>query len=402
MSFLKGFLFLFLLGTISCSSGPETDDQPNVTEKEINTVLELDAEKSKLPRVLFNDIQKIKAGTTSTIIFDNIISYINATPEHSSIYISIYLFDYTPIIDALIKASERDVQLFIMTDNSDRSDNLSTINKFKSLDGEVEVIGITNDASSIAINHNKFILFSEVEVEGEESLKNVVLQTSQNFHSKGQKKLQDAIIISNPGLFNAYVEYYNKMTSRALSGMKNFEYFEYLDSSGDIKVSFYPKRKNGEIYGEDSVIEILDQISDPLSTTIKVAMSDWSDSRSYIIDKLIRLSDAGANIEVITKSGKGPAVMQGLQVLENNGEYVKVFNMGSSGPVKINIHTKILLVDGVLEGNKQKFVMTGTQNFTLNALWNNNETSLFLMDSDLIEEYEDFLNELKDLPGIDL
>lgn len=404
MSFLKGFLFFFLLGTISCTSGSETDDLPLVTEqeKEVNTVLELDAEKSHLPRVLFNDIQKIKEGSTSTIIFDNIVSYIKATPEQSSIYVSIYLFEYAPIIDALIKASERDVQLFIMTDNSDRSDNLSTINKFRNLDGQVEVIGVTNDASSIAINHNKYILFSEVEAVGGEILKNIVFQTSQNFHSKGQKKLQDAVIISNTGLFNAYVEYYNKMKSRALSGMEKFEYFEYLDSSNEVMVTFYPKRKNGETYGEDSVIEILDQITDPSSTTIKIAMSDWSDSRSYIIDELIRLSDSGATIEVITKSGKGPAVMQGLQVLEDHGAFVKVFNMGSTGPAKINIHTKIMLVDGVLAGNQQKFVMTGTQNFTLNALWNNNETSLFLMDSNLIEEYEDFLKELKELPGIDL
>ncbi len=404
ISFFKGFLFLFLLGNISCSSGPGTDDQPVVTEqeKEVNTVLELDAEKSHLPRALFNDIQKIKEGSTSTIIFDNIISYINATPEESSIYVSIYLFEYTPIINALIKASGRNVQLFIITDKSDRSDNLSTINKFKNLDGQVEVIGITNDASSIAINHNKYILFSEVEVKGEETLKNVVIQTSQNFHSKGQKKLQDAVIIENTGLFNAYVEYYNKMKSRALSGMENFEYFEYMDNSGEIMVSFYPKRKNGETYGEDSVIEILNQITNPSSTTIKVAMSDWSDSRSYIIDKLIQLLDSGATIEVITKSGKGPAVMQGLQMLEDHGAFVKVFNMANSGPSKINIHTKILLVDGILEGKPQKFVMTGTQNFTLNALWNNNETSLFLMNSDLIEEYEDFLNELKELPSINL
>lgn len=404
ISFFKGFLFLFLLGSISCSSGAETDDQPVVTEqkKEINTVLELDAEKSYLPRVLFNDIQKIKEGSTSTIIFDNIVSYINATPGESSIYVSIYLFEYAPIIDALIKASERDVSLFIMADNSDRSNNLSTINKFRNLDGQVEVIGVTNDASSIAINHNKYILFSEVEVEGGETLRNVVFQTSQNFHSKGQKKLQDAVIISNTGLFNAYVEFYNKMKSLALSGMRNFEYFEYLDSSSEVMVSFYPKRKNGETYEEDPVIEILNQISNPSSTTIKIAMSDWSDSRSYIIDELIRLSDSGATIEVITKSGKGPAVMQGLQMLENHGAFVKVFNMTGSGPAKINIHTKILLVDGVLDGNHQKFVMTGTQNFTLNALWNNNETSLFLMNSDLINQYEDFLKELKELPGIDL
>ncbi|MDX1544099.1 MAG: phospholipase D-like domain-containing protein [Christiangramia sp.] len=403
-SFFKGTIFFLLLCTISCSSVSETEDQQVIPEedKQVNTVIELGAEKSKLPRVLFNDIQKIMEGSTSTIIFDNIVSYINAAPEQSSIYVSIYLFEYAPIIDALIKASERNVQLFLMTDNSERSDNQSTINKFRSLNGNVEVVGVTNDASSIAINHNKFILFSEIEAEGGETLRNIVFQTSQNFHSKGQKKLQDAVIISNHGLFNAYVEYYNKMKSHALYGMEDFEYFEYLNSSNKVKVCFYPKRKNGETYGEDSVIEILDQITNPSGTSFKIAMSDWSDSRSYIIDELIRLSDSGATIEVITKSGKGPEVMRGLKILEDRGEFVKVFNMNSSGPAKINIHTKIMLVDGVLDGNEQKFVMTGTQNFTLNALWNNNETSLFLMDSNLIEEYENFLNELKELPGIDL
>ncbi|WP_165499075.1 phosphatidylserine/phosphatidylglycerophosphate/cardiolipin synthase family protein [Gramella sp. KN1008] len=399
---LRNFIYLFLFFISSCSGDTETvkPDINQEPQKEVNEVQALKTDNARLPEVLFNDIQKIKEGSTSTIISDKIVSYINATPENASIYVSIYLFDHSPIIEALIDASEREVKLFIMTDESDRSSNLATLSKFKSLEGEIEVVGITNDASSIAINHNKFILLSEVEVEGTENIENIIFQTSQNFHSKGQKKLQDAIIISNPGLYDAYVENWNTMKTFANSGMENYEYTEYINTEAEVKVSFYPKRKNGQTYGEDSVIEILDQITDPAGTTIKIAMSDWSDSRSYIIDHLLILLEAGADIQIITKSGKGPEVMQGLKKLQDHGAFVKVFNLDNTGPAQINIHTKIMLIDGILDGMRTKFVMTGTQNFTLNALWNNNETSLFLMNEDLIEEYESFLNELKELPGI--
>lgn len=402
---LHRFLYLFLILCLTnCSSEADLKDKPViVSEKPDEEVKlkELSNADAGFPAILFNDPQKIRAGSASEVISNRLISLINAAPEHSSIYVSIYLFEYHPIIEALSNASRRGVRLYIMTDMSDRSDNHNTVSKLRELEGEIQIVEVRNDASSIAINHNKYVLFSKVLIEDGTNIQNIVFQTSQNFHSSSLEKLQDAVIISDEGLYKAYLENWDKMKALASSGMKHFEYGEYSDNS-HYSVNFYPKRKNGESYGEDSVIEILRKISAPSTTKVTVAMSDWSDSRAYIINELLSLLSSGASIEVITKSGKGPEVMAGLKQLEEKGAFVKVFNMAGSGPAKINIHTKILMLDGVLEGKESRFVMTGTQNFTLNALWNNNETSLFLYDDELIDEYENFITELKSLPGIEL
>jgi phosphatidylserine/phosphatidylglycerophosphate/cardiolipin synthase-like enzyme len=129
-------------------------------------------------------------------------------------------------------------------------------------------------------------------------------------------------------------------------------------------------------------------------------MSDWSDSRKLIIEKLDELLMKGATIEIITKSGKGPEINNGLKSLEKKGAYVKMFNMGNVDVPKINLHSKVMMIEVVINGEKSNLVMTGTQNFTNNAIWNNNEISLFIYNHVFYEKYENYFQELKNLPGI--
>ena len=59
----------------------------------------------------------------STVIMDKLINFIDATPGGSSIFLSIYVFDYKPVINTLKRSHSRKVKIHIMADMSDRSSN---------------------------------------------------------------------------------------------------------------------------------------------------------------------------------------------------------------------------------------------------------------------------------------
>lgn len=393
---MKKLIYLFLsllLVTYACSS---SDNGPFVIpQTPADLLTPLTTAQAKTPAVLFADIQKIEKGGDSPVIAQTLINYINAVPEGASIHVSIYLFEYKPILLALRKAYLRKVNLNVMLDYSARSNNQGTINEINSWGDDIHLVKIKNDASASAINHNKFVLFSEVATE-DQLMKNVVFQTSHNFEEVSLKKIQDALIFSDSELYGAYLNYWNEMKSLASAGMKNYTYTEYNSSSGDLSAYFYPKRKNGDPFGEDTFIEILDNITDPSATTITIGMSDWTDSRISILNKLDDLLSQGATIEIITKtSNKGPAILSGLKDLKDKGAYVKIFNTS-----QINIHMKTMLIEGNYKNADHKIVITGTQNFTINALYNNNETTLILTDHVFFPQYKAYFSELKKLPGV--
>ncbi len=387
------YLLLFIACGNSNGTNPAEPDPVNPPPSAEIKPVELD-----LPEVVFTEPAVIAAGHSSTLIFDRLFELIDATPDNGSIYISIYLFDYTPFITTLNRAASRGVNVHVMADMSLRSDNEETLNALRSSIDDIEIIEVTNDAGSIAINHNKFVLFPEV-VTTDEIVENVVFQTSQNFINAGAQKIQDALIFSHEGLYQAYMTYWNEMKTRASSGMANFEFFEYNDPEEQITAYFYPKRKNGEFTGRDTIVEILDKISDTSSASVKIGMSEWTDTRLQITDKLFELLDAGATVEVISKSSIGPGVYRELRELEQRGASVLIYNMGSTGQ-RINIHTKMMLISGEWNGTAADVLVTGTQNFTRNALQNNNEIILLLENHEVFPFYEEYFEELKTLSGI--
>jgi len=399
--FRKKLLFFVLIafysGFYSCSSNDERVEI--VQERE--EVLPLRTEELESPYVLFTDPKKISVGSNSTIIMDRLVNFINAAPEGSTVHMSIFLFEYRPVVNALKNAHSRNVDLHIMADASSRSSNSGTLKELRDLGEGVEIVEIRNDASSIAINHNKFVIFSKLTTDSGE-VNNVIYQTSHNFVGSGMKKIQDAQILIDREVYNAYYNYWQNMSVLGSGGMINYEYSEYNNDQEDLEILFYPKRKNGSRYGEDTVIELLNSITEPQETTITIGMSDWSDSRVHIVDKLSELLTAGATIEVITKSGKGDVINQALRNLEQNGAYVKMFNMENNGIQKINVHIKVMLIEGVFQGENTTIVMTGTQNFTNNAIWNNNEISLLFYNHNFFETYKQYFEVLKDLSGIEI
>lgn len=393
---LFAYISLFLISACSASEEEPVTPQPEAPA-------EAKPITASFPEAMFTDPDKLSRGSASTEILDRLVALIDASPEGSSIHVAIYLFDYADLVDALDRADARGVKLHLMLDLS-REDseetNPYTINQLKTkLSDNAELIIMDSDAGSIAINHNKFVLFSKVLTQAGETT-SLVLQTSHNFILSGSRKVQDAVFLSHKGLYDAYHGYWQDMMQRAQQGMKDYSYSEYHDPETGVSAYFLPKRRDGAAYGEDAIIEFLDKITDPSSAVVRIGMSDWTSTRMNIVEKLEELLDQGATIELVVKSSISEDILAGLRALEEKGAYLKVYNMTESGQLKVNIHAKFMLIEGAWEGEESRVLITGSHNFTQNALRNNNEAILLLKDHELYSAYTAYYEELKTIPGL--
>ena len=388
------FVGLFFI-IASCKKNP--DDSAN----KLAQVIPL---QSPVPDAFFTDLSKVGNGLASPVIMDRLIAMLDAAPQGSSVSLCIFEFDHAGVIDALKRASDRGVILGLMIDMSREetiAQNPPTISKLRSfINSSSEVVVIKSDAGTSSINHNKFVLFSQLETKSGK-VENVIFQTSHNFTVDDTKKIQDVVILSQKGLYDAYLAYWNDMKAKAENGMKDYYYKEYDNPVTGLTACFFPKRRDGATYGADIIIEILDAITEPTTALIRIGMSDWVASRINIVQKLDELLAQGATIEVIVKSKADQEILDGLENLRIKGAYVKIYNLTYSNQVKINIHSKFMLIRGEWKGEQCDLLVTGSHNFTTNALRYNNEALLILKNhNDFFSTYMKVYDDMKKLPGL--
>lgn len=388
------FVGLFFI-IASCKKNP--DDSAN----KLAQVIPL---QSPVPDAFFTDLSKVGNGLASPVIMDRLIAMLDAAPQGSSVSLCIFEFDHAGVIDALKRASDRGVILRLMIDMSREetiAQNPPTVSKLRSfINSSSEVVVIKSDAGTSSINHNKFVLFSQLETKSGK-VENVIFQTSHNFTVDDTKKIQDVVILSQKGLYDAYLAYWNDMKAKAENGMKDYYYKEYDNPVTGLTACFFPKRRDGATYGADNIIEILDAITEPATALIRIGMSDWVASRINIVQKLDELLAQGATIEVIVKSKADQEILDGLENLRIKGAYVKIYNLTYSNQVKINIHSKFMLIRGEWKGEQCDLLVTGSHNFTTNALRYNNEALLILKNhNDFFSTYMKVYDDMKKLPGL--
>ncbi|MFC6997285.1 phospholipase D-like domain-containing protein [Rufibacter roseus] len=392
--FKTKFLFLlFLLAFSSC----KTEETPPKND----TTIPLE---SSVNDLIFTQLTHIGNSVASPVIMDRLISMIDASPEASSLHLSIFGFTHEGVISALRRASDRGVNLHLMVDMSraeTQAENAPTISELRSfIKPNSEVVVVDNDAGNTSINHNKFVIFSELKTPDGKAEK-IVFQTSHNFTEGDSKKIQEATVLSNPGLYDAYLTYWNDMKAKASSGMKNFEYREFEDPAAGLTAYFFPKRRNGRNYGTDPIIDILNQITEPSSALIRVGMSDWTAARINVVQKLKSLHEQGATVEVIAKSTAAPEIISALDDLHQQGAYVKIYNLTLSNQRKINNHAKFMLIKGKLNGEQSTLLITGTHNYTGNAVYYNNEVMLlFKNHATFFDSFMSYYDQMKKLPGM--
>ncbi|WP_461790519.1 phospholipase D-like domain-containing protein [Pedobacter sp.] len=348
-----------------------------------------------LPQVLFTAPGAVAKGNSSPIILNKIIELVDNTPANDTISMSIYMFNYDPLITAIKNADTRGVILRLIIDNSrtDSQDvNASTFTKLSTLSSNAEVVSFNSDASTSSINHTKFVLFSRVNTTSGLQSK-ILVQSSHNFTSSDSKKLQDAIIFNHVGLYNSFWKYFNEIKTRTPSGMAGYTYTEYTDAAAGIKACFLPRRGTSQ---PDNIIDILNSISNVSTAKIRVGMSDWVVSRLNVAQKLTQLSAAGARVEVVVKNKIDPEIQTELAKLNNTGGYLKMYNLVNDDDPTVNIHAKFMVIEGTINGAANtQMVVTGSHNFTTNALRYNNEILMVLTNSPLFSAYATYFDNIK-------
>jgi phosphatidylserine/phosphatidylglycerophosphate/cardiolipin synthase-like enzyme len=415
----KYYYFVLLFIFSACSSAPTygPSGSSNGSDDEDSSLVSSGKPINiSFPEAVFTDLEKIKKHKRSKIIIQRIVDLIDATPKDGAIYVSIFLFKNEPgLLSAFRRADIRNVKLHIIFDMSSanaRNHNTSTISKLKAIDKNIDIIETYNDASSGAINHNKFVLFSKVKTKTG-IVKNAVFTTSENWLPSSEKRIQNAVILSNKGLYKAYLGYWKEMKKRAAQGMKDYTFRKYSAPDDGIWGYLLPKRKGGNPYGPDPIIKILNGITDPSSTTIQIVMPLWTKYRistdiTYsgisIVGKLEKLLTQGAKVEIVVISAID--AHDAVASLANQGAFVKMYNYAGNPDVKkIELHSKVMLIQGEWHGKKTNLVITGSQNFGGGSIRASNNNTLLLSSyhfkhPQFFQRFEDHFNKIKVLPGI--
>lgn len=393
IALLSGF---FLNSTMfACGKKDEEIGRTEEEEKSPEKQEESESTSFTLPMAIFTEPEKLSEGKASTAIMDKLVECVDAAVKNSVIHVSIYLFNYMPLRAALANAHNRNIQVNVIVDHSKESSQSSNYETIKFLDpilkGNSKLIQFNNDVSSTAINHHKYVLFSEIKLK-DNVYKNVVFSTSANFTVRETKFLEDAVILSHSGLYAAAKRNWEVMEEKTPTGMKYFEYDEFKDPEGNLEAHFFPRRHEGTWDERHTIMELLNDYTEGLKNiTVRIGMSMWSDANVMIVDKLLSLQKEGARIEVISRAtdNVGEKVKEKLSELKSKGGYVLLLKEPGL------IHSKFTLIEGVRDGKEETYVMNGTLNFINPELKNNNNLLLILKNNEMYLDYVDNFNKIK-------
>lgn len=228
-------------------------------------------------------------------------------------------------------------------------------------------------------NHNKFGLFSTVRTSNGTRYDHVVFQSSSNisdFYTTGS--WNDSFTAQDAGLYAGYRDYFDDLVTarkqRSLSG-----YHVYWPTPYHREVNGSSRRLHAYLYpradGTDPVIDELDRVSCDQNPTgppgaggalINVAMMSFTAARQPLADKLAQLAGQGCSVTVLYYPGTndnqkaGSPAWDGKILAQLRNAHVILF------PCRYRtvLHTKVMTVEGFIDGALTRETFTGSANFT--------------------------------------
>ncbi len=338
-------------------------------------------------------------GQSTTTIEDKIAKMIQDSAPHSLIRVSLYTVSREQIVNELVYASQRGVNVKIILDGKNRKLSIKENNIIHFLKKNLICNDITNDCLTIckgplgigygcrgiAINHNKFFLFSKLN-DGSE---NIVASTSANMNPGQLKMYNDLLIVKNDkSFFDRFMKYWSMLQQDDSTVFENPLVLKSTNSK--IKAYVFPR-----VITEDPVIALLNRISCQLpNSIIRLAQSIFT--RKAVADKLSALESQGCKVEAIVRSDSGH---------ESPSEYVKYILKNSltilpfrgllpEKQTENSIHSKIILINASLDGsiNKVPLVLAGSHNLNASSLYFNDEILIELSNQAVFDNYNNFFN----------
>lgn len=323
----------------------------------------------------------------------------------STIKVAVYHVWEATVVNALVAAKNRGVNVQVLLDESSVSDR-PTNTSYSTL--KTALGTSTKNASYIAtcpadksclgdpkygasIMHNKFWLFSAVE-----GATNVVVETTSNSTPSAHTRFfNDALLLpNNPTMYDAYADYFDAMVA------KNYKAWNYRTvSNGLYKAYFFPRA--GTTKATDTVYSVLDNVQctykDATGVTRKtqIRVAIFKITRMAVAEKLVALQKAGCGVSVLyaeTDSAKSLGGTKGTWEMlhSTGGPKVRCYNddrdpAGGTLTTPYIIHSKYITVDGMYDGVRNKVTFTGSGNYTGPALRENDE-SIVKVDDDTVHD----------------
>lgn len=242
-------------------------------------------------------------------------------------------------------------------------------------------------ANGASINHNKFFLFSQVD-----GASNLVVQTSSNLTPSQYSRMHnDAVLLQNIGIYNAYASYFGKLAAQ------DWDSWSYTTATfSPYKVYFYPYVP-GTGNSSDTIWNILDDVTctwteGTTTKRTKVRVAVLKITRQGVADKLVELKKAGCDVEIVYAESDSAASSGSSGTWEtlhtSGGPSVRCYNYDEDNDATTTnstVHSKYLLIDGRYAGTVNKLVWTGSHNYSGPALRENDE-SLLKIDSTTVHD----------------
>lgn len=330
------------------------------------------------------------SGQLNLNIENELISMIDQAVTGSSIHFSIYTFDRETISKALIRAHVRGVNVRGVLDGGMRKESKkegSGMNVLaKGLPADrlkfCRSFIIGGSCRALAINHNKFMLFSQLS----DGRKNVFALTSANWNSSQFKNQNDLLIFANDEvLFNGVMAYWNGLMNSKLPVPLLIQ-----GSTPATAVYTFPNRKT------DPVLDVLNQVTCDLpGSKIRVMQSRFLDDRKAVAQRLAELSRQGCEVKILTrdepnKKSPGPNVKAILGLLQTIIRY-----KGGEDDGIPSIHSKVVAIDARVNGSAARvpLVLAGSHNLNSNSLTKNDELLARVIDRTVLDGYMKYWDE---------
>lgn len=232
------------------------------------------------------------------------------------------------------------------------------------------------------INHNKFLLFSNLDAGGGATTKWVVANATCNWRYRDRDRANDMLIVAEDRPFYlAFLRYWQTMWMAANreACIAKFRHL-YDDVPGGLRAHFMPLPDGSS----DPVLDLLNSVVLGPNSHVRVVMATWGygGRGRAIADKLLALADAGVDVRIVahhemqvsneqkpwTLCTVNPvAATEPVGYCETSqAVWEKIAGHGQIRWAKSSSHSKYILVDAPLVGEGPeplKIVLCGPLNF---------------------------------------
>lgn len=300
-------------------------------------------------------------------------------PRGALVRVAVYMLTSRPFARTLIQAKRRGVRVQLVVDAGTRgNDAYRSLERALGTDPHRSswVVACVRGCIGDKIMHNKFFLFSRTG-----GASDVVVQSSANLTTRNRVNAwNNAFGFSDPRLYRAYGRYF-----AALAARHHAKDHYTVTRSG--RVTFYTFPRAGASARTDTLYQLLGHVGCARHTSVLVATFNLT--RTDVAERLWSLAHQGCDVRIVyTNLGERSAAVLardgGPRTLAGHYQYI---DPATGDDVDAWVHSKYVLIDGTYAGRSRKVVITGSPNYTVPGLRNNDEAMLSIEDAGTYDAY---------------